>query len=67
MKVGLNILFHLLIITWHGYFSAVQIEDLINENLAGKALFFLLLRVGVVVFFSVSFWKITRRKVSESG
>ena len=66
MKLALNILFHLLLITWHAYFSAVLIEDLINGHLEGMSLFFLLLRIGVVVIFSVSLWKMTRRrKVSD--
>ena len=67
MKLAFNILFHLLIITWHAYFSAVLIEDLINGHLEGMALFFLLLRIAVVAFFSLSLWQMTRRgKVSDS-
>lgn len=64
MKAILNISFHLFLITWHAYFSAVQIDDLIDGNLTGKLLIFFLLRLAIVVFFSISLWKMTRRKNS---
>ena len=66
MKLVLNILFHLFIIMWNAYFLAIKMEGFINRELTGMSLFFLLLRIGVVVIFSVSLWKMTRRrKVSD--
>lgn len=66
MTLVFNLLFHLLIITWNAYHSVVQMEEFINGDLAGKAPFLLLLRITVVVFFSVNFWRITRiRKDSD--
>lgn len=62
MKVVLNVVFHLFLITWHTYFSAIQIEDFVGGNLAGKSLIFFLLRVATVIIFSISLWKMTRRK-----
>lgn len=62
MKVTLNILFHLFLITWHAYFFAVQIDDLIDGNLTGKPFIFFLVRLGIIVLFSISLWKMTRRK-----
>ena len=66
MKVVLNVLFHLLLISWHGYFSIMQVEDLIGGSLVGKALLFFLLRVAIVMFFSINLWKMTRKRETYS-
>jgi len=65
MKVTLNILFHLFLITWNAYFFAVQIGDLIDGNLTEKFFIFFLLRLGIIVLFSISLCKMTRRKNYE--
>lgn len=61
MKILVIILFHLFLITWHGYFVIMQMEDFIGGYLKGKSLFIFLLRVVIMVIFSISFWKITKR------
>ncbi|MFD1927741.1 hypothetical protein ACFSFY_06660 [Sporosarcina siberiensis] len=62
MKIILNVLFHLVVISWYAYLFAIQMEDLIGGDLTGTSLISFLLRAAIAIVFSINLWKMTRRK-----
>lgn len=58
----INVLFHLFVIAWYGYFVSTQMESVIEGSLAGKDFTYFIFRTVVAIVFLISFLEIIRKK-----
>lgn len=61
MKI-INVLFHLFVIAWYGYFISTQIESVIEGSLVGKDFTYFIFRTVVAIVFLISLLEIIRKK-----